>query len=141
MSDSAGTRIGMGIGIIALVVVLGFIVERVAGGGTTREPESGTSADTPTALQFCVAWQQLSSLTRSERSAEDAEPADARSALEHARGIGIPEAMPEPARAGYRATLDRIEGELDRSFVPTAYPADPAEDEAFSTYLTEYCPS
>ncbi|QYJ02780.1 hypothetical protein KUV85_10560 [Nocardioides panacisoli] len=141
MAESAGARIGMGLGIVALVVLLAFILEQVAGTDQAA-PEATASADAPTDLQFCAAWGTLSTTASADRATEATDgPGDTRDALVRVRDLGFPEAMSGAARAGLLASLDRIEGELDPSYAPTAYPAEADEEAAFSSYLDTNCPA
>jgi hypothetical protein len=141
VTEAAGARIAVGVGIVALIVVLAIFLERVTDRSDV-EPDNGNSAAAPTELQFCFAWQQLSSAARSERSS-NAGPAtvEIRDALEHARELGYPSSLSAEGRAGFRAAADRFEADVDPSFTPTAYPAQPAEDAAFRDWLDEHCRS
>jgi hypothetical protein len=140
VTEGAGARIAVGVGVVALIVVLAIILERV----TDREvePGAGTAESAPTELQFCFAWQQLSSVARSDRSS-NAGPStvEVRDALEHARDVGYPLSLSTEGRAGFRAAADRFEADFDPSYAPTAYPAEPDEDAAFRDWLDEHCRS
>lgn len=139
MAENAGARIAMGLGIAALMVVLAFILEQVAG-TEQATTEATESEDTPGEAQFCTVWERLHATTSADRATEETDgPGDTRQALEQVREIGLPQAMPTAARAGLFASLDRIEGELDPDYAPTAYPAEPDEQAAFTSYLDANC--
>lgn len=141
MSDSAGARIAMGLGIVALVVVLAFILEQVAG-TEQAVPDATPSQSAPGELQFCASWGTLSAAAGTDRVAEEADgPSDIREALVQMQELGLPTDMPADARAGFLAAMDRIEGDLDPEFAPTAYPAEPDERAAFTSYLEANCPA
>lgn len=140
MADSAGARIAFGLGIAALIVVLAVILEQ-ARGGSAAAPEQPASTAPPSDLQFCVAWRELAAASKLDRSADAGTGIDIRGSLERIREIGFPITMSLEARSGFLAAVDEVESSVDATFAPTAYPADPAEDQAFSTYLTEHCPA
>lgn len=139
MTESTGARIVIGLAMIALVAFLAFVLEQVAATDQSA-PEASASDEAPTRVQFCAAWEDLATTASADRATEEATgPGDTREALDQVREIGIPSSMPEPARAGLLANLDRIEGDLDPDHAPTAYPAQPRQEEAFTDYLDSRC--
>lgn len=162
MSDRRGgrdVRSRVVAGLLLLVVLALVLVVRPGGsdeeGYPATDPDVSTAPSAPgptgrpaTDDEFCRGFRELAAAQAVYAATPDARGADLlREAAGAVVAMGPPESMPIEARGGLFTTISGIYGSLGETLPPSAVPGSAdgpqvaGSDQAFSGWLSEYCPA